>query len=30
MPQQFLYEQFNVLSQFGAISHELPNCIKKI
>lgn len=28
MPQQFLYEQFNVLSQFGAISHELPNCIK--
>lgn len=28
MSQQFLYEQFNVLSQFGAISHELPNCIK--
>lgn len=28
MPQQFLYDQFNVLSQFGAISHELPNCIK--
>lgn len=28
MQQQFLYEQFNVLSQFGAISHELPNCIK--
>lgn len=29
MPQQFLYEQFNVLSQFGAISHELPDCIRK-
>lgn len=29
MPQQFLYEQFNVLSQFGAISHELPDCICK-
>lgn len=29
MPQQFLYEQFNVLSQFGAISHELPDGIRK-
>ena len=29
MPQQFLYEQLNVLSQFGAISHELPDCIRK-
>ena len=29
MPQQFLYEQLNVLSQFGAISHQLPDCIRK-
>ena len=29
MPGQFLYEQFDVLSQFGAISHELPDCIRK-
>ena len=28
MPQ-FLYEQLNTLSQFGAISHELPDCIRK-
>lgn len=28
MAEQFLYEQLNVLSQFGAISHDLPNCIK--
>ncbi|MCR5554314.1 MAG: DEAD/DEAH box helicase family protein [Bacteroidales bacterium] len=29
MAGQFLYEQFDVLSQFGLINHELPDCIKK-
>ena len=29
MAEQFLYEQLNVLSQFGAISHELPDCIRE-
>ncbi|MBR4454427.1 MAG: DEAD/DEAH box helicase family protein [Bacteroidales bacterium] len=29
MAGQFLYEQFNVLSQFGLINHELPDCIQK-
>ncbi len=29
MAGQFLYEQFDVLSQYGFINHELPDCIRK-
>lgn len=29
MAEQFLYEQFDVLSQFGLINHALPDCIRK-
>lgn len=29
MAEKFLYEQLNTLSDFGAISYDMPDCIKK-